>query len=73
MFVKLGRQHSIRDVWWTPLGKFHPPLAGHVCTGMAGICRRELSFLEDLQASFELGSLVEKHFAEHPPEEVKFR
>ena len=55
------------------MGKFNPPLAGYGYTGMAGSLGQKLSLLADLQASFELGSLVEKQFAEYPPGEVKVR
>lgn len=44
-----------------------------VAQRMAGILRQELSFLADLQDSFELSALVQKRLAECLPGEEKFR
>lgn len=40
---------------------------------MAGVLRQELRSLADLQGGFELSALVQKHFAECLPGEVKLR
>lgn len=50
-----------------------PTTAGMVAQQMAGTVRQELSFLADLQDSFELSALGQKRFAEFLPGEEEFR